>query len=108
VLTNTGYSSGVDLRGLGDSTLILLDGHRLPLTGVTATSDLSMIPIGVIERIDVLPDGASAIYGSDAIGGVVNVILKKQQDGFQTTRSASCSSCCTSRFNCFSIFFACP
>jgi outer membrane receptor for ferrienterochelin and colicin len=85
VLTNTGYSSGVDLRGLGDSTLILLDGHRLPLTGVTATSDLSMIPIGVIESIDVLPDGASAIYGSDAIGGVVNVILKKQQDGFQTT-----------------------
>lgn len=85
VVTNTGYSTGVDLRGLGDSTLILLDGHRLPLTGVTGSSDLSMIPLGIIERIDVLTDGASAIYGSDAVGGVVNVISKKQQDGFQTT-----------------------
>jgi iron complex outermembrane recepter protein len=85
VLTNVGYASGVDLRGLGDSTLILVDGHRLALSGIAGSSDLSTIPLGVVERIDVLTDGASAIYGSDAIGGVVNVVLRRDFDGFETS-----------------------
>ncbi|MEO9079279.1 MAG: TonB-dependent receptor [Rhodanobacter sp.] len=71
----TGRSS-IGLRGLGpDRTLILLDGQRIE------TPDPSTIPTSMIERIDVLTDGASAIYGSDAIGGVVNIITRKNFQG---------------------------
>ncbi|QHS08770.1 TonB-dependent siderophore receptor [Sinimarinibacterium sp. NLF-5-8] len=70
----------VDLRGLGaERTLVLIDGRRLPPSPVTgaAGSDLNTIPSAAIERIEILQDGASAIYGSDAIGGVINIILRK-------------------------------
>lgn len=78
-----GGVSEVSLRGLGASrTLVLVNGRRMakaPLTG--SSNDLSMIPMGAIERIEILTDGASAIYGSDAIGGVINVVLRKDFEG---------------------------
>ena len=75
--------SGVSLRGLTvGATLVLIDGHRMasypiPDDGERDFVDISSIPIDAIERIEVLKDGASAVYGSEAIAGVVNVILKK-------------------------------
>ena len=77
--------SGINLRGLGaDSTLTLLNGRRVAASGIGNFVDLSVIPLVAVERIEVLADGASAIYGSDAVGGVVNVILRDRFDGGQT------------------------
>ncbi|HEY6644744.1 TonB-dependent receptor plug domain-containing protein [Povalibacter sp.] len=77
----------VDLRGLGSPrTLVLVDGRRMPYGGVTSASaapDLNMIPAAMVERVEVLTGGASAVYGSDAIGGVVNFIMKKDFEGVQ-------------------------
>jgi iron complex outermembrane receptor protein len=77
----------IDLRYLGSNrTLVLVDGLRFVLgasaSGVPGSTDLNAIPDSMIERIEVLQDGASAIYGSDAIAGVVNIITKRQQKGF--------------------------
>lgn len=84
--TQTNGSDGsqqISLRGLGaDRTLVLVDGKRW-VTDIDGTVDLSTIPVAIIERIDVLKDGASAIYGSDAIGGVVNIITRKNYEGAQ-------------------------
>jgi outer membrane receptor protein involved in Fe transport len=83
---NVGLGTGVNLRGLGnDSTLVLLNGRRIAPAGLGYSVDLSMIPIAAIDRIDILTDGASAIYGSDAVGGVVNIFLKKSYEGAETT-----------------------
>ncbi len=73
----------IDLRGIGSSrSLVLVDGRRLTMSPSTGSSqDLNSIPMGAIERIEILTDGASAIYGSDAIGGVVNVITRKDYNG---------------------------
>ena len=84
--TNNGGSGGVrySLRGIGSSrTLLLLNGRRVvPMgNGASASPDLSHIPTAMIERIEILKDGASAIYGSDAMAGVVNIITKKSHDG---------------------------
>jgi outer membrane receptor protein involved in Fe transport len=76
--------SNVELRGLGaQRTLVLLNGRRLNILGNTTTSavDVNMIPINMIERVEVLKEGAGAVYGSDAIAGVVNFITKKNFDG---------------------------
>jgi iron complex outermembrane receptor protein len=79
--------SGVSLRGLTvGGTLVLIDGHRMapypmPDDGERSFVDLSSIPFDAVERIEVLKDGASSVYGSDAIAGVVNVILKKSYVG---------------------------
>ncbi|WP_127346694.1 TonB-dependent receptor plug domain-containing protein [Pseudidiomarina mangrovi] len=80
----------VDLRGLGASrTLVLVDGRRLTMSPSTGSSqDLNAIPLGAVERIEILSDGASAIYGSDAIGGVINVITRKDYNGAQITLGA--------------------
>ena len=82
---NNGGGDGqanVSLRGLGSvRSLVLIDGHRLQIGGTTA--DVNAIPANLIERIEVLTDGASAIYGSDAIGGVVNVITRKNYQGLE-------------------------
>jgi iron complex outermembrane receptor protein len=77
----------IDLRGLGaGTTLILVNGRRQPAGGLEGTfTDISSIPAAAIERIEVLTDGASALYGSDAIGGVVNFILRKDYDGLDAT-----------------------
>ncbi|MPY26024.1 TonB-dependent receptor [Shewanella psychropiezotolerans] len=86
----SGYGSGssatssVNLRGLGSSaTLILLDGRRMPGTSSSsgATADTSQIPMAIVERIEILRDGASAVYGSDAVAGVINIITKKDFEG---------------------------
>lgn len=73
----------VDLRGIGsDRTLVLIDGRRAPYAPSTGTSaDLNTVPLAAVERIEILSDGASALYGSDAIGGVVNIILRKDYEG---------------------------
>lgn len=84
---NMSYGSAVNLRGLGpSSTLVLLNGERPPMSGLAGVfADLSMVPLTAIERIEVLPDGASALYGSDAVAGVVNIVPRTRFEGLQTT-----------------------
>jgi len=75
----------IDLRNLGASrTLILVDGKRLGIT-TGGLQDISQIPASMVERIDVLKDGASTIYGSDAIAGVINIITRKNYEGAQAS-----------------------
>jgi outer membrane receptor protein involved in Fe transport len=90
--TNTAINNGgsgsvrVSLRGLGSArTLVLLNGRRMVASGTGANSsvDLSTIPTAIIKRVEVLKDGASAIYGSDAIAGVVNIITRDDFEGFE-------------------------
>jgi len=82
-----GGGAGISLRGLGaGSTLVLLNGRRMATYGLAddgqkVFTDLSTIPLDAVERIDILKDGASAIYGSDAIAGVVNIILRSDFEG---------------------------
>ena len=83
-----GGATTVNLRGLGQgSTLVLVNGRRIaasPSTSDTSFTDISTIPFGAIERVEVLTDGASAVYGADAVGGVINFILRKDYRGSQT------------------------
>jgi iron complex outermembrane receptor protein len=83
---NAAGASAINLRGLGsDSTLLLIDGHRVATGGINGDiADISLIPLSAVDRIEIVTDGASAIYGSDAVGGVVNVILRKDFDGAET------------------------
>ncbi|HVZ16915.1 MAG TPA: TonB-dependent receptor, partial [Terriglobales bacterium] len=84
---NSFRASGVNLRGLGTgSTLVLVDGHRIAPAGVEgAFTDVSLIPLSAVERIEVLTEGASAVYGSDAVAGVVNFVLRKSFNGAETS-----------------------
>lgn len=79
--------SGANLRGQGaDATLVLLNGRRVATHGLKGRAvDLNAIPFAAIERVEVLRDGASAIYGTDAIGGVINFITKRDYQGIQTS-----------------------
>jgi len=71
------------------STLTLVDGHRVPTSGTNHTFvDPNMLPLNMIERVEVLADGVSAVYGSDAVAGVVNFITRKRYDGIELTGSA--------------------
>lgn len=83
---NTGLGSSADLRGLGaDATLTLVNGRRVAGSGGRGDfTDLSTIPTGAVERIEVVTDGASAIYGADAVGGVINIILKRDFEGAES------------------------
>ncbi|HEY3812501.1 MAG TPA: TonB-dependent receptor [Caulobacteraceae bacterium] len=78
-------ASTIQLRGLGaQRTLVLVDGYRMGPAGVGGTVgpfDLNVIPSSIVDRIEILKDGASSIYGSDAVAGVINVITKKNIDG---------------------------
>ena len=77
-------STRIDLRGLGTGrTLVLLNGRRVVPSGLGADDsvDIGTIPLAMIERVEVLKDGASAIYGSDAVAGVVNIITRTSFDG---------------------------
>ena len=98
---NTAFAagaSGISLRGLSvGATLVLVDGHRmapyaLSDDGQRSFVDISQIPFEAIERIEVLKDGASSIYGSDAMAGVVNVILKKHFTGAEISAEGGQSS----------------
>src|SRR5690349_2175767 len=75
----------IDLRGLGsERTLVLIDGKRAPKAPFAPTAqDINAMPLAAVERIEILQDGASAIYGSDAIAGVVNIIVRKDFQGTQ-------------------------
>ncbi|MDE2135256.1 MAG: TonB-dependent receptor [Alphaproteobacteria bacterium] len=78
------------VHGLGASasngTLVLIDGHRLPLSGLAhSLADPNMIPALGLERVEVLPDGDSSIYGSDAVAGVINFVTRKDFNGLETT-----------------------
>lgn len=83
-------TASIDMRGLGaDRTLVLVDGRRLPKSPSTgSTQDLNTIPIGAVERIEILSDGASAVYGSDAIGGVINIVTRKDYSGAEISVGA--------------------
>lgn len=83
---NVGATSALNLRGLGpDATLTLINGHRVAYDGAAQGVDISAIPLAALERIEIVPDGASALYGSDAVGGVANVILRKDFEGAVTS-----------------------
>jgi len=77
----------IDLRGVGAGrTLVMVNGRRVagsPSLGGGGTVNLNMIPFSAVDRIEIVADGASAIYGSDAVAGVVNIILKRDYDGFK-------------------------
>jgi len=82
---NLSFGSAIDLRGLGsDATLTLVNGRRLAPAGFGNFVDASAIPLAAVQRIEVLADGASATYGSDAVGGVVNIITRTDFEGGET------------------------
>lgn len=83
---NIGSGSSFNLRGLGsDATLTLLNGRRLPYSSSSNSIDISAIPLVAVDRVEIVPDGASALYGSDAVAGVVNIILRDRFSGFETS-----------------------
>lgn len=76
----------VDLRGLGaGATLTLLNGRRMTASGNTSNVDINILPLGLIERVDLLTDGATAVYGSDAVGGVINFITRRDFEGLDVS-----------------------
>ncbi len=82
---NVGGGSSVNLRGIGsDATLTLLNGHRLSYSASRQSIDIGSIPLDAVDRIEIVPDGASALYGSDAVAGVVNVVLRPDYDALLT------------------------
>ncbi|WP_299011119.1 TonB-dependent receptor [uncultured Shewanella sp.] len=100
-MTNPGINNGsqgnasINLRGLGSQrTLVLVNSRRMVNsgTGAASTVDLNTIPVSMIKRIEVLKDGASAVYGSDAIAGVVNIILKDDFEGFELNAQSGAST----------------
>src|SRR5258708_6484043 len=86
---NNNGNSSANLRGLGaSSTLVLLNGRRISTHGAKGNAvDLNSIPLAAVERVEVLKDGASAIYGTDAIGGVINFILRRDFKGVEISAS---------------------
>jgi iron complex outermembrane receptor protein len=82
-------TASISLRGLGaDATLVLVNGKRVSISSfaesvTTSFVDINSIPVAAIERIEILKDGASAIYGSDAVAGVVNIILRRNYEGLE-------------------------
>ena len=90
--SSAGGTSTISLRGLGSSrTLVLIDGRRVPANPKTGgeSANLNLLPTAAIERVEILADGASAVYGSDAIGGVVNIITKKDFNGLTISGTVS-------------------
>jgi iron complex outermembrane recepter protein len=85
--TNIFGGAGFDLLGLGPgATLTLLDGHRIAAGGLDGSIvDVSLIPLSAIDHFEVLTDGASAIYGSDAVAGVVNIVTRRALEGAETS-----------------------
>ena len=82
---NFGQGSTINLRGLGTgTTLILINGHRVSASNRHQFVDISLLPLSAIERVEILTDGASAIYGADAIGGVVNIVMRQDFTGYET------------------------
>lgn len=85
VSTSRNQGSSINLRGIGEgTTLVLLNGRRIAPGYRSAAVDISALPLSAIEQVEILTDGASALYGSDAVGGVVNFILRDDFEGAQT------------------------
>ena len=84
---NNTQGSAINLRGLGpQATLVLVDGHRVTPTGTVAVfTEADQVPIAALGRIEIIDDGNSAIYGSDAVGGVINYVIRKDLDGVELT-----------------------
>ena len=83
---NFGQGTAINLRGLGTgTTLTLINGHRVTSSNRYQYVDISLIPLSAIERVEILTDGASAIYGTDAVGGVVNIVLRRDFTGYETS-----------------------
>lgn len=81
-----GSASSINLRGLGsDATLTLLNGHRLAYNFAFQAIDISSIPFEAIDRVEVVADGSSALYGSDAVAGVANILLRRDYDGLKAS-----------------------
>jgi iron complex outermembrane recepter protein len=84
-------AASISLRGLGaDATLVLVNGRRVAISAfaenvTTNFVDINSIPVAAIERVEVLKDGSSAVYGSDAVAGVINIILRKDFEGFEAS-----------------------
>ena len=91
---NYSRGSGVNLFGLGaNATLVLLNGERMAMSNFGQSVDISLIPVSIIDRVEILSDGASAIYGADAVGGVVNIITRNDYSGTEVgARTASISA----------------
>lgn len=84
-----GGRATVNLRGLGETrTLVLMDGRRLPVSNGQMVVDLNTVPLGIVESIEVISGGASAVYGSDAIAGVVNIRTKNHFNGLELSLNA--------------------
>ena len=82
---NFGQGSTINLRGLGTgTTLTLINGHRVSSSNRYQYVDVSLIPMSAVERVEILTDGASAIYGADAVGGVVNIVMRRDFTGYET------------------------
>jgi iron complex outermembrane recepter protein len=88
--TNSGLGTGVNLRGLGaGATLVLMNGRRIAPSGTAGVFvDVDNIPLAALERVDMLADSASALYGADAVGGVINLIMRDNFTGAETLASS--------------------
>ncbi len=84
---NNTQGTAINLRGLGpQATLVLVDGHRVTPTGTVAVfTEADQVPIAALGRIEIIDDGNSAIYGSDAVGGVINYVIRKDLEGVEVT-----------------------
>ncbi|RZL80464.1 MAG: TonB-dependent receptor, partial [Sphingomonas sp.] len=90
---DVGGGSSINLRGLGsDATLTLLNGHRVSYGGARQSVDVSAIPLSAVDRLEIVPDGASAIYGSDAVAGVANIVLKRDYQGIEARAGLGAST----------------
>lgn len=90
---DVGGASTVNLRGLGsDATLTLINGHRLAYNGSRQGVDISALPMAMVDRIEIVADGASALYGSDAVAGVANVILRRDYEGILASANLGTST----------------
>lgn len=85
VTSTVEQGASINLRGIGEgTTLILLNGRRMAPGFIGTAADISALPLSAIERVEILTDGASALYGSDAVGGVVNFVLRRDYEGQET------------------------
>jgi len=86
---NITNASTINLRGIGtDATLVLLNGRRLAGDGFLQGADISGVPLAALERVEIVTDGASALYGSDAVAGVANMVLRKDYEGLEVSARA--------------------
>jgi outer membrane receptor protein involved in Fe transport len=88
-----GGRATVDLRGLGETrTLVLLDGRRMPPSNGSLIANLNDVPLGIVESVEIISGGASAVYGSDAVAGVVNIKTRQHFDGVELQASGGAAS----------------